>query len=165
MKAVNSSRISGSIHAPASKSVMIRATAASLLAAGSSHLLNPSFCADSLAALRIVNTLGADVQTDKTCVSIRAPEVWRQRVSKRTAINCGESGLCMRMFTPIVSLAPYRFVIEGSGSLNSRSMETLEALSLMGVACETRGDILLLPFVVPYEEVLSPSMVPGLRNF
>jgi len=139
MKALNSSKIRGSINAPASKSVMIRAAAASLLAAGTSHLLNPSFCADSLAALRIVETLGADVQTNKERVSIRGTGGFATEGFKKNTIDCGESGLCMRMFTPIISLVPYRFIVEGSGSLRSRPMETIEALSLMGAACETSG--------------------------
>jgi 3-phosphoshikimate 1-carboxyvinyltransferase len=139
MKAVNSSKISGSIKAPASKSVMIRATAASYLAASTSQLLNPSLCADSLAALRIVDTLGADVKTEKECVSIRGTGGLTIEGFKKNTIDCGESGLCMRMFTPIVGLAPYKFIIEGAGSLCSRPMETLEALSLMGGVCETSG--------------------------
>jgi 3-phosphoshikimate 1-carboxyvinyltransferase len=139
MKAINSSKISGSINAPASKSVMIRAVAASLLAAGTSLLLNPSLCADSMAALRIVDTLGADVKTNKDCVSIRGTGGLATEGFKRNTIHCGESGLCMRMFTPIVGLSRYRFIIEGSGSLRSRPMETLEALSLLGGTCETSG--------------------------
>jgi 3-phosphoshikimate 1-carboxyvinyltransferase len=118
---------------------MIRAAAASLLAAGTSHLLNPSFCADSLAALRIVDTLGADIQTDKECVTIRGTGGLTTEGFKKNTIHCGESGLCMRMFTPIAGLTPYRFIVEGSGSLCSRPMETLEALSLMGGTCETSG--------------------------
>jgi 3-phosphoshikimate 1-carboxyvinyltransferase len=139
MKALNSSQISGSINAPASKSVMIRAVAASLLSAGTSQLLNPSLCADSLAALRIADTLGADVHTRKACVSIRGTGGLTTEGFKNNTINCGESGLCMRMFTPIAGLTPYKFIVEASGSLCSRPMETLEALSLLGGACETSG--------------------------
>ena len=139
MKALNSSQISGSINAPTSKSVMIRAVAASLLATGTSRLLDPSLCADSLAALRIVDILGADVQKDKEYVTIRGTDGLTTENFKKNTIDCGESGLCMRMFTPIVSLTPYRFIVEGSGSLCSRPMETLEALSLMGATCKTSG--------------------------
>lgn len=139
MKAVNSSQVNGSIRAPASKSVMIRAAAASLLAAGTSYLLNPSLCADSLAALGIVETLGADVEFDRKCVSIRGTGGLSMKGFRKNTINCGESGLCMRMFTPITGLMPYRFVIEGSGSLNLRPMAALEALSDLGVFCETSG--------------------------
>ena len=139
MKAINSSQISGSINAPASKSVMIRAAAASLLAAGTSHLLNPSFCADSLAALRIVETMGADVKSGKESVSIRGTGGLATEGFKKNTISCGESGLCMRMFTPIAGLTRYKFIIEALGSLCSRPMETLETLSLMGATCETNG--------------------------
>jgi len=139
MKALHSSKISGSVNAPASKSVMIRAAAASLLAKGTSQLLNPSLCADSQAALKIVEALGADVQTDKGYVTIRGTGGLNTEGFKNNTIYCGESGLCMRMFTPIIGLAPYGFVIEGAGSLSSRPMETLEALSLMGGTCETNG--------------------------
>ncbi len=139
MKAVNSSKISGSINPPASKSVMIRAAAASLLAAGTSHLLNPSFCADSLAALRIVDILGGDVQTDKESMTIRGTGGLATEGFRKNTIHCGESGLCMRMFAPIAGLTRYRFILEGSGSLRSRPMEALESLSLMGGTCETSG--------------------------
>jgi 3-phosphoshikimate 1-carboxyvinyltransferase len=139
MKAINSSKISGSINAPSSKSVMIRAVAASLLAAGTSSLLNPSLCADSMAALRIVDTLGADIKTNKDCVFIRGTGGLATEGFKRNTIHCGESGLCMRMFTPIVGLTQYRFTVEGSGSLCLRPMETLEILSSIGGLCETNG--------------------------
>ncbi len=139
MKALSSSKISGSINAPASKSVMIRAVAASLLAAGTSELLNPSLCADSLAALKIADTLGADVQTSEECVTIRGNESLKTKSLTDNIIYCGESGLCMRMFTPIAGLTSYKFIVEGSGSLRSRPMETLETLSLIGGTCETNG--------------------------
>jgi 3-phosphoshikimate 1-carboxyvinyltransferase len=139
MKAVNSSQVNGSIYAPASKSVMIRATAASLLAAGTSYLLNPSVCADSLAALKIAEILGADVKIDRECVSIRGTGGLSTEGFWGNTVNCGESGLCMRMFTPIVGLTPHRFVVEGSGSLNLRPMAALEAFSGLGVFCETNG--------------------------
>ena len=118
---------------------MIRAVAASLLAAGTSQLLNPSFCADSKAALRIVDSLGADVKANKEYVSIRGTGGLSTEGFKKNTIDCGESGLCMRMFTPIVGLTPYRFIVEGSGTLRSRPMEALEALSLMSRICETSG--------------------------
>jgi 3-phosphoshikimate 1-carboxyvinyltransferase len=139
MKALNSSKISGSVKAPASKSVMIRAAAASLLAVGTSYLLNPSLCADSLAALRIVEALGADVRTDRERVLIRGTVGFSTEGFRKNTINCGESGLCMRMFAPIAGLAPYRFVVEGSGSLNSRPMAALEELSRIGAVCETNS--------------------------
>jgi len=138
MKAINSSPISGTINAPASKSVMIRAVAASLLAGGTSHLMNPSFCADSLSALRIAGLLGAEIENGNEQISITGTRGMSTEAFKEYRINCGESGLCMRMFTPVIGLNPQRFIIEGSGSLMSRPMKDLETLSLMGAVCETR---------------------------
>lgn len=139
MKAVNSSRIRGTVNAPASKSVMIRAVAASLLAGGISHLLNPSLCSDSLAALRIAGLLGAEIENGDGQISIMGTGGMSIDAYRECRINCGESGLCMRMFTPIIGLSPQRFIIEGSGSLKTRPMNDLEALSLMGAQCVTSG--------------------------
>lgn len=137
MKVIDPSEIKGTLNAPASKSVMIRAVAAALLAQGTSCLTNPSFCTDSLAALSIANTLGAELQTSKESASIRGTAGFTKKDFKSNTIQCGESGLCMRMFTPLAALTGDRFIVEGSGSLSVRPMQMLEALSLLGGACET----------------------------
>ena len=41
-------------------------------------------------------------------------------------LECGESGLCMRMFTPIAALWDRLFLITGDGSLHARPMGLLE---------------------------------------
>ncbi len=38
-------------------------------------------------------------------------------------INCGESGLGIRMFTPIAALSSLPITIEGHGSLTTRPMD------------------------------------------
>ena len=137
MKAVYSSKISGSVNAPASKSVMIRAVAASILSTETSRILNPTFCDDSMAAIGIARTLGAKVVASKEEVQITGIGNPALKAFKDLTIQCRESGLCMRMFTPILSLADATFIIEGAGSLKSRLMRVLESLSLIGVECET----------------------------
>jgi 3-phosphoshikimate 1-carboxyvinyltransferase len=137
MKAVNSSKVDGSINAPASKSVMIRTVAASLLAQGISRILNPSFCEDSLAALNIADTLGADIEIGKRDVTMKGNGGLKEGGPKGNTIKCGESGLCMRMFTPIAGLTGRRFIVEGSGSLLSRPMTMVETLSRLGGSCAT----------------------------
>ncbi len=62
MKQINSSEIKGFLSAPPSKSMMIRATAASLLNEGISQISNPSECDDSLTAIKIIEALGADIK-------------------------------------------------------------------------------------------------------
>ena len=139
MKLIHPSNVNGTLIAPSSKSVMIRAVASSVLANGVSHLANPSFCSDSLAALGIARTLGAKVQAGEGVVSIRGIEGFREDRITDGVIHCGESALCMRMFAPIAGLSRYRFFIEGSGSLCSRPMKMLETISNMGARCTTTG--------------------------
>lgn len=139
MKAVHPSEIKGTLNAPASKSVMIRAVAAELLAQGTSRLANPSFCTDALAALSIADTLGADLQIDKKVASIRGTGWPISEHIKSNTIHCGESGLCMRMFAPIAALMGSKFILEGSGSLCLRPMNMLETISHMGGTCLTTG--------------------------
>ncbi|MBP1749738.1 MAG: aroA [Deltaproteobacteria bacterium] len=137
MKLIHPSNVNGILTAPSSKSVMIRAVASSILAEGVSHLANPSFCTDSLAALGIARTLGAGVETGKDVVSIKGAGGFTGNGLEDDTIHCGESGLCMRMFTPIAGLSGRRFIIQGSGSLCSRPMIMLETISLMGARCTT----------------------------
>ena len=81
-KFVKPSRISGSVKAPPSKSMMQRALAAGLLAEGTSIIRNPSFCNDALAAMKVVEGLGASVNYTKQEVVIGDSYV---RIDRRLA--------------------------------------------------------------------------------
>ena len=70
MKSIKFSNVSGTIKAPASKSMMQRAIAASTLSLGESIIYNPSFCKDSLAACKIVKSLGAEIDISSNMVKI-----------------------------------------------------------------------------------------------
>lgn len=128
-KYIYPSKISGAIAAPASKSVMQRAIAAALLADGESIISHPSFCDDSVAALRVAEGLGASIRKTADEVIIRGGIK-----PAADALNCGESGLCIRMFTPIAALAGKRIVLTGEGSLAGRPVSGIEeALGKLGV--------------------------------
>jgi 3-phosphoshikimate 1-carboxyvinyltransferase len=43
-------------------------------------------------------------------------------------INCGESGLSIRMFTPIAALSQQQIVINGTGSLLKRPMDFFDEI-------------------------------------
>ena len=134
MRSIKPSRISGSVDAPASKSLMIRATAAALLAAGNSRILNPSLCADAAAALGIARALGADAVELRGEIAISGGGRARGDI-----LDCGESGLCMRMFTPVAALQDRPFVLTGEGSLMTRPMGLMEKpLRDAGVLIHTR---------------------------
>jgi 3-phosphoshikimate 1-carboxyvinyltransferase len=55
---------------------------------------------------------------------------------KEKKLNCGESGLAIRMFSPIAALYPEEIIMIGSGSLKKRPMFMIgDALNQLGVSC------------------------------
>jgi 3-phosphoshikimate 1-carboxyvinyltransferase len=139
------STVKGIIRAPSSKSMTQRAIAAALLAGGESSIINPSYCDDSLAAMNIAVGLGAKIKPENTEMKITgAIEL------KETKLNCGESGLAIRMFSPVASLYKTEIVITGSGSLKKRPMSMIEeALRQFGVSCSTAEGYLPLTIKGP----------------
>jgi 3-phosphoshikimate 1-carboxyvinyltransferase len=134
------SEIRGSVNAPPSKSMTQRAIAAAILANGESTIFNPSFCDDSLAAIKIASSLGAEVQTKNHDLIIRGSGILRER-----SLNCGESGLAIRMFSPIAALNDGEIVMTGTGSLKTRPMSMIEdALRQLNVNCTSEGGYLPL---------------------
>lgn len=127
------SEINGSIKAPASKSMMIRAVAAAALAEGKSTIRNPSLCEDGIAAIACARALGAKVTVQKDCVTVEGG-------IKATdgTLDCGESGLCMRMFAPIAAAAEGNFTLTGRGSLLKRQVGMMQQpLEALGAKCST----------------------------
>src|SRR5215813_3729095 len=98
---IHPSNLSGTIQAPASKSSMQRACAAALLAKGKSVIHHPGHSNDDKAALDIIKRLGAEVINDSQQLIINSAGVH----PIANEVNCGESGLSLRMFTPIIALA------------------------------------------------------------
>ncbi len=116
---IQPSQLKGAIQAPASKSSMQRACAAALLAKGRTVIQNPGHSNDDKAALGIIQSLGAttelidgDWQVDSNGVDPVASKV-----------NCGESGLSIRMFASIAALSEKEISILGEGSLLTRPMD------------------------------------------
>ena len=137
--------ISGKITAPPSKSSMQRAVACSLLAEGTSRLRGGVLSDDSEAALRIAMALGASVHTEDEVVAISGSPLFKKNFSgesfdgsKALDLDCGESGLCMRMFSPIAALLPRDSVLRGRGSLARRPMGMVELpLRELGASCHS----------------------------
>ncbi|MEI9808095.1 MAG: 3-phosphoshikimate 1-carboxyvinyltransferase [Bacteroidota bacterium] len=121
---IKPSQLRGSIQAAASKSSMQRACAAALLAKGSTIIHNPGHSNDDIAALDIIQRLGAKFAEESEKLRVVSGGV--SPVS--SAINCGESGLSIRMFTPIAALSDKEITINGSGSLVSRPMDFFDEI-------------------------------------
>ena len=162
---VEPSAIKGQLKVPASKSMTQRAIAAALLADGQSIINNPSYCDDSLAAMSIACGLGARVE----------PQAYELRiigsgVLKEPKLNCGESGLAIRMFSPIAALYPAEITMVGANSLKKRPMFMIEeALNQLGVKCTSSGGFIPItiqgPIVGGYCEIdgsVSSQLLTGL---
>jgi 3-phosphoshikimate 1-carboxyvinyltransferase len=129
---IKPSSVSGNLFPPSSKSMMQRAVAALFLSCldldnntikisssfNPKNIINPSDCDDALASLRIVEGL------------IKGEDV----------LDCGESGLSLRMFAPIVSLFDKELTLTGRGSLLRRPVTMMEdALKELGVFCTSNN--------------------------
>ena len=128
---IQPSQIKGIIQAPASKSSMQRACAAALLSKGTSFIQNPGYSNDDKVALDIIQRLGANIKKANGGWQVTSNGV--QPVSDE--INCGESGLSIRMFTPLAALSDKEITIVGSGSLLKRPMDFFdEVLPQLGIS-------------------------------
>ncbi len=128
--------IKGTVTANPSKSAMQRAVAAALLSKGKTVIHNPGLSNDCLAALEVAENLGAKIKRVEEHIEITSNGV----KPFYDTINCGESGLGIRMFTPIASLADIAITIEGHGSLAVRPMDFFEeVLPQLEVQCTTNN--------------------------
>ena len=88
---------------------------------------------DVRSALRAVEQSGATVQRQGYDVEISGNVCCEESV-----VSCGESGLCMRLFAPIVALRETETILLAEGSLRARAMRMVaEALTQFGAQCET----------------------------
>jgi len=136
--------IGGALAAPASKSSMQRAVACALLASGESVLRSPSRSADCLAALGVARALGAEVLDRGDSISVRGiggeKGGLRPRSAPPASVSCGESGLCLRMFSPVAALFESEIELVAQGSLRRRPVSMIEApLAALGASCSTSG--------------------------
>jgi 3-phosphoshikimate 1-carboxyvinyltransferase len=120
---------------------MQRACAAALIRKGKSVLFNPGRSADDLAALDIIQQLGAKVEAGEDKVTINGNGI--SPVSG--TIHCGESGLSIRMFTSIAALSEKEIAITGGGSLKKRPMNFFDqVLPQLGVSVRSENGYLPL---------------------
>lgn len=165
----NPGTISGIIQAPASKSSMQRACAAALAKKGISTLYNPGNSNDDLAALSILKSLGVIIKSNEDG-SLTIDSSQFQQTNQPLTVNCGESGLGIRMFTPILSLLSHEVLVNGSGSLLERPMHFFDdVLPQLGVNIQSRNGYVpihlqgpLLPKDITIDGSLSSQYLTGL---
>ncbi len=144
---ISPSIVDGTIKAPPSKSAAQRAIAIASLTKGESEIINPGSSDDVKAAINVCKNLGLQVNEtfDKITISggISPPEV---------ALNCGESGLCIRMFSPIAATFGTPVVLTGSGTLKTRPMDVIkQSILAMGADCKTNNDNIPITVKGPFK--------------
>jgi 3-phosphoshikimate 1-carboxyvinyltransferase len=130
------------LRAPSSKSHGIRLLAAAALSDGISQLRAPPHCEDFRRAVGICQALGATViqQVDRLEIHGTGGRRPARDGSGPTVLGCGESALCLRLFSCLAAALGGPFSIEASGSLRSRRVDDLEeALRDWGVRCHSDG--------------------------
>lgn len=148
-KIVSKSEIKGSLVAPTSKSYLQRALAVSLLTKGKSVILNPNYCDDVLAAISVIQELGAEVKVDAERIVVKSSG---EVIPISSEINCGESGLSARMFAPIVALCGREITLNVEGSLQKRPLGMVQdALLYLGVECSSNQGFAPLVIQGPIE--------------
>ncbi len=159
--------VSGTQRANASKSAMQRACAAALLAQGKTHIQYPGHSNDDQAALDIIQKLGAVVEKDPDgSIHIQSNGVH----PSASEISCGESGLSIRMFTPLAALSTSSIKIIGEGSLTVRPMDFFDQiLPRLSVEVQSNGGKLpllvkgpLKPANIEVDGSLSSQFLTGL---
>lgn len=110
-----------SVIAPASKSYAQRALFAAALSHKSTRISNFGKSDDVLHILEIIQQLGATISHEENAVVIHPKKNEPKRI-----LNCGESGLGIRLTTTIASTFGGDFEIIGSGSLAKRPMTEFE---------------------------------------
>ncbi len=112
---VKTSELYGQINAKPSKSYEQRVLAGALLSGGNCLISNSGSSDDVITAKEIIETLGCRIYKNEDILKIQYFDI-----SYNNILNCNESALCARLFTPIACLFKKNFIITGNKSLLNR---------------------------------------------
>jgi 3-phosphoshikimate 1-carboxyvinyltransferase len=136
--------------------------------------LNPGHSNDDLAAIDVIQKLGAIVKTEdasKEKINSTSIIVHSNGVQPiGDTMNCGESGLGIRMFTPIAALSDQSITVEGIGSLLNRPMHFFDTIfPKLGIEIQSQAGYLpiqikgpLKPANIEVDGSLSSQFLTGL---
>ncbi len=113
--------LQGKWKAPASKSELIRYIAIAMQCEEESLISNVTWCNDSYVMLNIAESWGADIEISQRIIKCKgklAPET--------KEYNVGESALCLRLLTPLLSKHSGSYVLVAEGSLLKRPIGEIE---------------------------------------
>lgn len=135
-KKIYPARVEGIVSAPASKSMSQRAIAIASLANGISEIYNVGNSEDVYNCIQVVKLLGVRVSGNNNNLMIEGGIRFPEQI-----LDCGESGLSIRMFAGIAATFGREITLTGKNSLLQRPMASLQkSLISIGVNCNTSGN-------------------------
>lgn len=138
----------GRIRIPASKSHLQRALALAFLSDSPSRFTHVSWCNDTVSVRKVIEQMGAQVLENKDAVDLFPG---RHSVNN-LRLNVGESGLAIRMLSPVAALNDFPVTIEGGGSLKTRPMGLIkEALEQLNVSVKLNDVLLPIQLLGPMQ--------------
>ncbi len=133
--------INGTIQLPASKSILQRALLMAALSEGETVLENVSWSDDSLTVLHLIQAMGAKTKIEADTISIQKPI----QFNPIDSVNISESGLALRMSTPVLAAIFSNFSVTGQHSILQRPQNLLiETLQHLGYQVENKNGFLPL---------------------
>ena len=139
MKKININKVT----APASKSYLQRAMAIASLTIGTSKIENVTWSNDTIAVKHLIQNLGAYVVEHNNELIVTSKGL----KFLKTHYNAGESGLALRMFSPVLALNNKEITFSGEGTLTTRPAQIIaDALTQLNVKVKT--DDGFLPLII-----------------
>jgi len=154
------------VTAPASKSYLQRAMAIASLTIGTSKIENVTWSNDTNAVKHLIQNIGADVVEHNNELIVTSKGL----KFEITHFNAGESGLALRMFSPVLALNNKEITFSGEGSLTTRPSQIIaDALTQLNVKVKTDDGFLPLiikgkikPGSIKIDGSLSSQLLSGL---
>jgi 3-phosphoshikimate 1-carboxyvinyltransferase len=148
-------QLSKSIFAPPSKSYLQRAIAMACFSDETYKILGYESSNDVDAAIGVARNLGKQVIIKGNHLIISG----KIDVAKKLTVNMGESGLCTRMFSPLLALIAHQpITIMGEGSLLKRPMSrVVELLTLLG--CDVTSSNGFLPIIIHSKATVNEQLI------
>ncbi len=155
--------VSGKVAAYPSKSHIQRALILGLLNNNGIEIGNYGASDDSKAVLEAISALGAEVKFKNNILSVKGLGKFTN-----SEIFCNESGLCLRLFAPILALSGEESRIRGTEGLLKRANGHISGiLGKIGVQCVLERDILkvkgpLRSGSIKVEDTIGSQLISGL---
>lgn len=133
IKTIKPSEVNGIVSAPPSKSIAQRAITIASLTNGLSEISNCGNSNDVQSTIRVCKTLGANITIYENKLLTQGGITIPNK-----SLDCGESGLCLRMFAPIAAAFSEKITLTGCKTLENRPMFAVEnAVRTLGAICQT----------------------------